>query len=68
MVLLDSLLEELDPHSFRDFISVRDKTIQELKFLVEMTEKLAYSAFPTVSETEVGDVGGQSHNFMLGNI
>ena len=49
-------------------LSVRDKTIQQMKFLFEMTEKLTCSAFPTASETEVGDVGGQSHNFILSNI
>ena len=65
MVLLDSPLEEGDPHSSRDLVSVNDKPIQQMKFLFELTEKLACSSFATVSETEVGDVDGQSHNFML---
>ena len=62
-----SPLEEGDPHSFWDLVSVRDKTIQQMKFLFEMTEKLVCSAFPTVSETEVGNLSGQSYNFMLCN-
>ena len=68
IVLLDSPLEEGDPHSFWDLVSVRDKTIQQMKPLFEITEKLASSGIPTVSETEVGNVSGQDYNFMLCNI
>ena len=39
MDLSDSSLEEGDPQSFRDLVSVRDKTIQQMMFLFEMTEK-----------------------------
>ena len=68
MVLLDSPMGEGDPHCFWDLVSVRDKAIQQMRFLLEMTEKLGCSTFPTVSETEVGGVGGQGHNLMLCNI
>ena len=67
-VLLGSPLEEGDSHSFLDLVSVRDKTIQQMKFLFEMAEKLAWSAFGTVSETEVGNLSGQSDSFMLCHI
>ena len=67
MVLLNSSLEEGDPHCFWNLVSVRKKTVQQMKFLLEMAEKLVCSTFPTVSETEVGDVGSQSNNLMLCN-
>ena len=67
MVLLDSPLEEGDPHSFLDLVSVRDKAIQQMKFLFEMVEKLACAAFPSVSETEVGNLSGQGYKLISCN-
>ena len=66
MVLLN--LEEGDPHSFWDLVSIRDKAIKQPEFLLEVTEKLSGGTIPTVREDQVWDVGGQHDNFMLCNI
>ena len=68
MALLNSSLEEGDPHCFWNLVSVRVRTVQQMNFLLEMAEKLTCITFPTVSKTEVGDIGSQSHNLMLCSI
>ena len=68
VVHLDNPLKVGDPGCLWDLVRVRDKAIQQMKFLLEMTEKLSCSTFSTLSETETGDIGSQSYNFMLCNI
>ena len=68
MFLFNSSLEEVDPQSFWNLVSVRTKPVHLVKFLLEMTEKLACCPFQTINETEVGDVGGHGPNLMLCNI
>ena len=65
MVLLNCLLEEGDPYSFWNLVSIRNKAIKQPEFLLEVTEKLSGGTFPTVSEVQVYDVCGQGDNFML---
>ena len=68
MVLLNCPLEEGDPHSFWNLVSIRDKAIKQPELLLEVTEKLSSGTFPTISEAQVCDVWGQGDNFMLCNI
>ena len=64
MVLSKCPLEEGDPHSFWNLISISDKTIKQPKLLLEVTEELSGGTFPTISEVQVCDVCGQGDNFM----
>ena len=68
MVLLSCLLEEGDPHSFWDLVSIRDKAIKQPEFLLEVTEKLSGVTFLTLCEVKVCDVGSQGDSCMLCNI
>ena len=66
--MLNCSLEEGDPHSFWNLASIRDKAIKQPELLIEVTEKLSGSTFPTIGEVQVCDVCGQGDNFMLCNI
>ena len=67
MVLLTCPLEEGDPHSFWNLVSIRDKAIKPLKLLCEVTEKLSGGIFPTISKVQDCNVYGQGDIFMVCN-
>ena len=52
------MLEENPPGSFRVVVRIWNQTIQEVQFLLEMGKELLGGSFPSVSEMEIGDVGG----------
>ena len=45
MILLNCPLQEGDPHSFWNLVSIRDKDIKQPEFLLEVTEKLSVVPF-----------------------
>ena len=50
MILLNFPVEEGDPHSFWDLVSIRDKAIKQPELVLEVTEKLFVGAFPTFTK------------------
>ena len=67
-MFLNCLLEEDDPHSSWNLVTIRDKTIKQPGLLLEVTEKLSGGTFPAISKVHVCNVCSQGDNFMLCNI
>ena len=53
MILLNCSLEEGDPHSFWNLVSIREEAMKQPELLLEVTEKFSGGTFPTISKVQV---------------
>ena len=60
MILLYCPLYESDSYSFWNLVSIRDKTVKQSQVFFEMIEELSGCSFPTVSETKISNISGES--------